>query len=63
MSYRTIHANPNFDDPVALLMEFSMHLATRFNAHAADITPPVMTPDGRNHATRTGGNRTAIARR
>lgn len=51
MSYRCILANFNFDGPVAPLMEFSVHLATRFNAHlvgfcAADITPPVMTPDG-----------------
>jgi hypothetical protein len=51
MSYRTILAYLNFDGPVAPLMEFSVDLATRFNAHlvgfcAADITPPVMTPDG-----------------
>lgn len=51
MSYRTILANLNIDGPIAPLMDFSISLATRFNAHligvcAADITLPMTAPEG-----------------
>lgn len=51
MSYRTILANLNIDGPTAPLIDFSISLATRFNAHligvcAADITLPMTAPEG-----------------
>jgi nucleotide-binding universal stress UspA family protein len=51
MSYRTILANLNIDGTAAPFIEFSVSLATRFNSYlvgfcAANITPPVTTPDG-----------------
>lgn len=51
MSYKTILANLNIEGPTAPLMDFSIGLATRFNAHligvcAADITLPMTAPEG-----------------
>ncbi|MET3649202.1 universal stress protein [Phyllobacterium ifriqiyense] len=51
MSYRTILANLNIDGPTAALIDFSISIATRFNAHligacAADITLPMTAPEG-----------------
>ncbi|MEP7453420.1 universal stress protein [Phyllobacterium sp. SB3] len=51
MSYRTILANVNIDGPTAPFMDFSIDLATRFNAQligicGADITLPMTAPEG-----------------